>query len=126
MASTIVNIGHVALAQGDHERAAALYQEALTMQWELRERRDMAECLEALAAVAEEQGQVERAARLFGAAEALREEVGAPLPPADRARYERYVAAVRAGLDEETFESTWAQGREMPLEQAMAYALDGL
>ena len=124
MASTIVNIGHVALAQGDHERAAALYQEALTIQWELRERRDMAECLEALAAVADEQGQVERAARLFGAAEALREEVGAPLPPADRARYEQHVAAVRAELDEETFESTWAQGRAMPLEQAVAYALD--
>ena len=114
----------MALARGEYERAGGLYRESLALQREVGEKRDIAECLEGLAGVAGEQGRAERATRLLGAAEALREEVGAPLPPADRARYERSVAAVRAGLDEETFESAWAQGRAMPLEQAVAYALD--
>ncbi len=123
VATTLANIGGVALAQNDSEQAAGLYREALAVQWELREKRDMAECLEGLAGVAGQQGQLERAARLFGAAEALREAIGAPLPFPQRSEYERYVATVRARLDEGTFKKAWDQGRAMPLEQAVAYAL---
>ena len=124
VAITLANLGSVASAQGEHGRAEGLYRESLALQREVGEKRDIAECLEGLAGVAGQQGQVERAARLFGAAEALREEVGAPLPPADRARYERHVAALRLKLNREDFERAWAQGREMPLEQAVTYALD--
>ncbi|MEK7324349.1 MAG: hypothetical protein AAB217_03720 [Chloroflexota bacterium] len=43
------------------------------------------------------------AARLFGAAEALLDAIGAPLAPADRAEWERDAAIVRAQLDEAAF-----------------------
>jgi hypothetical protein len=82
----------------------------------------VATCLESLARVAAAQGQPERAAQLFGAA-ALRDALGAPLPPADRADYERQVAAVRATLGEEAFAAVWAEGRGMPLEEAAAFAM---
>jgi hypothetical protein len=67
--------------------------------------------------------QPEKAARVFGAAEALREAIGAPVPPVERPDYDRAVAAARARLGEVAFSSGWAEGRAMTLEQAMSYAL---
>ena len=60
------------------------------------------------------------AARLWGAAESLREAIGMPLPPVDRVDYERSVAAARAQLGEKTFVAAWEEGRTMTAEQALA------
>jgi hypothetical protein len=79
--------------------------------------------LEGLAALAAAQAQPERAARLFGTAEGLREAMGAPLPPAERAEHDRSVAAVRTTLGEEAFAAAWAEGRAMSRDQAVAFAL---
>src|SRR5262249_5227198 len=81
------------------------------------------EDLEGLAAVTVAQAQPERAARLFGAAERLREEIGACVPRAERADHERSVAAVRTALGEEAFAAAWAAARALSLEQAVAFAL---
>jgi len=80
--------------------------------------------LELLAAAVSMRGEHERAAWLFGAAEALREAVGAFVLPLYRAEYERGVAAVRSGLDEVAFSAAWAEGRAMTPEQAVEYALE--
>jgi hypothetical protein len=77
-----------------------------------------------LARVTAARRQPQRAARLFRAAEELREASGHPLPPVMRAEYERNVAAARAQLGEEAFAAAWAAGRAMTVEQAIAYALD--
>ncbi|MBI3973469.1 MAG: adenylate/guanylate cyclase domain-containing protein [Chloroflexi bacterium] len=103
--------------------ALSLHEQSLALQQEAGDRWGIIECLEGLARVAGAQGQLEWGARLLGAAEALREAIGAPLPPADRADYDRDVAVVRAGLGEATFATAWAEGRAMSLEQAVAYAL---
>jgi len=42
-------------------------------------------------------GRLEHAARLLGAAEALREAIGYPLSPGERREYDTIVATVRAG-----------------------------
>ena len=63
-------------------------------------------------------------ARLAGVATALRRSLGSALPPVDREGHERYLAAARAHLDEAAWEAAWAEGRAMPLEQAIAYALE--
>ena len=39
--------------------------------------------------------------------------------------YERITASTRRALGEEAFENAFAKGREMTLEQAIAYALEG-
>jgi hypothetical protein len=57
-------------------RARALYQESLALLWGVGHKRGIAECLEALAKIARAQGQHKRAARVYGAAEALREAIG--------------------------------------------------
>jgi hypothetical protein len=97
--------------------------ESLAKLSELGNRRDVAACLEGLAAVFHGQGQPERAARLFGVAAAVREALGAPLPPVDQADHERHIAGGRAALGEEAFEVIWNEGRAISMEEAVAYAL---
>jgi len=59
------------------------------------------------------------AAHLWGAAEALREAIGTPIPPVYRLGHERAVAKVRAQVSNDTFVKAWAEGRAMTPEQAM-------
>lgn len=49
------------------------------------------------------QGEQEWAARLWGAAEAMRETVGNPIPPAYLHEYQQAVAAAREQLGQEAF-----------------------
>ena len=67
---------------------------------------------------------MERAARLWGAADALREAIGAPLSPFERTELDTHTAAARTALGEEVFAAAWAQGRATPLNEAIEYALD--
>ncbi|HEU5099031.1 MAG TPA: LuxR C-terminal-related transcriptional regulator, partial [Roseiflexaceae bacterium] len=123
VAQTLLELGRVALTQGDDTRAAECFAESLGLHRELENLRDTAYCVEGLAGVAGAWRQASRAARLFGAAEALREVAGIPLPPVLRADYERDIATVHAQLDEASFAAAWAAGRALPLEQAIAEAL---
>jgi tetratricopeptide (TPR) repeat protein len=116
------NLGKVAESRGDYEAARARYEESLTLHREVGERRGIAECLLGFAGVAAAAGQPERAARLFGAAAALREAIGVPMAPVDRADYDRHVAAVHAALGETAFAGAWSAGHDMTLEQAIAAA----
>jgi DNA-binding NarL/FixJ family response regulator len=63
------------------------------------------------------------ATRLFGAAEALRERHGIDVPPAERPRLERAIAAARARLAEAAFTTAWAAGRTLPMAVAITEAL---
>jgi tetratricopeptide (TPR) repeat protein len=63
------------------------------------------------------------AARLWGAAEVLREQIGAPMWPVDRPEYERRVAEARAQIGSEEWEVAWAAGRTLSWEQAADQAL---
>ena len=121
------NLGIVAHLQGDHAAARAHQAEALALLQEVGTRglaRELtAYALEGLAAAAGAEGRPERAVRLFGAADALREALGTPLHPAHRAELERGVAAARAALGEGAFAASWEAGRALSLEEAIAAAL---
>jgi len=123
IAEALAELGTVALHVGDSGQATALYQQSLTLIWTRGYRECIAEDLAGLAATASLLGQPERAARLFGAVEALREVSGIRLSPLPRADYDRAVEGIRAHLDEATFAQAWEKGRAMPLEQAIAEAL---
>jgi hypothetical protein len=69
------------------------------------------------------QGEMERAVRLFGAAQSLRQVMGTPLPLVERSVHEQRVVAARAELSEEVFGAAWAEGETMALEAAVAEAL---
>jgi tetratricopeptide (TPR) repeat protein len=115
-------LGRVALFQGDAVQAVVRYQESIRLAQEMGQQSLAIECLEGLAEVATMWGRAERAAHLFGAAEAWREVINSPLSRAERSTYERVVAAVRAQLGDAACAAAWAQGRAMPLEQVIAEA----
>ena len=124
----LYNLAQVALARDDLASAASLLREGVTLSREMRDRANLAHFSEGLAVVTERRGEPERSARLFGVAEGLLEEVGAPvynyyLP--DRSLYDKTRTAVRSGLGEESFEEARNEGREMGFERAVAYALGG-
>jgi predicted ATPase/DNA-binding XRE family transcriptional regulator len=131
VANLLAQLAMVALDQGDFRRAGVQLTESLTLLWELNERWQTTHTLEVFACLAAGQGQQNdtqanllRAARIFGAAEKLRETLAAPVLPFQRYFNERGVASLRAQLDEAAFAATWAEGRTMTLEQAVAYALE--
>ncbi len=119
----LASFGSVACEAGDYARASRLYEESLNLYQRAGLTFGLPIRLEGLARVAAAQGQPERAARLCGMAAALREEVGWPLPPADRPEHERTEAAARAVLGEAAFESERAKGYALSLEEAIADAL---
>ena len=80
--------------------------------------------LEALGHVVAAQGEPEWAAQLYGAADALREAMEAPLPPVERPDYDRRVAAVREALGAARFRAAWARGRLMTPWQAFTSGQD--
>lgn len=122
IALSLIQLGQLAAARGDPGAAQGFLQESLALLARLGGTAGIAECLEGGAGLAAVHAQPERAARLLGAAEALRDRSGAPLPPADRADYERLVAGVRAALGKKTFTAGWAAGRALPLDQAIRMA----
>ena len=113
------NLGYVAQHHLEYAQAVQLFSEGLSLYRAMGNTRLLAVCLAALAAVAMI-GQPEQAARLFAAAEAHLERIGAAMERADRLEHERNVAAVRASLGEQTFHGAWSEGRAMTLEQALA------
>jgi predicted ATPase/DNA-binding SARP family transcriptional activator/DNA-binding CsgD family transcriptional regulator len=123
IATSLVNLGLAALSRGMIGRAAKLLEESLTVLQEVQNKHATVECLEAMAAVAGAQGQIRRAARLLGVTQAVRENIGAPLPPNERALLEPYLANARAGLEEAAWEAACAEGRDMGFEEAVEYAL---
>ena len=64
-----------------------------------------------------------RAAKLLGAAEALREKIDSPMTDYERVEYEQSVARLRSMLAEAEFNALWAEGRSMTMEQAIQLAL---
>jgi non-specific serine/threonine protein kinase len=123
IALTSAHLGFAAVSRGDHRRAAGLLEEGLALSHELGDKPSTATSLEGMARVAGIGSRAHRGARLWGAAHALREDIGAPLPSHERALHEPYVAAVRAELGEGVWEALWEEGRKMSLEVAVEYAL---
>jgi predicted ATPase/class 3 adenylate cyclase len=120
----IAALAEATLAQGDVARAHALSAECLNLALDLNYQQGIAWGISELASTAAVMGRFERAARLWGAEEALREAAALPIWPDVQPIYDRAVAAARAQCGEAVFAAAWAAGRAMPLEQAIAYALE--
>jgi predicted ATPase/DNA-binding SARP family transcriptional activator len=125
VAEALHGLGKLASSQGDLAGARSLLGESLQMGRELGRLHKTVPCLEALATVCVGERRYEQAARVWGAAEALRERIGVPLPPPDQPDRESGVAALRAHLGEDAFFAAWAEGREMSWDEVVAYALEG-
>jgi predicted ATPase/DNA-binding SARP family transcriptional activator len=124
IAASLSHLAYLAHRQAQARVARSLYEESLMIWWDLGSKEGITACLEGLGRVAGTVGQSERAARLLGAAVALRDTPGATWKPEERAEHERHVDASRAALGEEAFTAAWTSGRLLRLDEAIGLALD--
>src|SRR6266704_1907336 len=120
MTVSLYAFAQVVEASGDDARSQSLYEEGIAVSRKTGNRQFVAFGLKGLARVVAVQGELSWAARLWGAAETLRETIGAPIPPVERPAYEPSVTAASAQLGEKPFATAWAEGRLMTPEQALA------
>ena len=104
-----------------HDRQAQA-SEALALFRELEDPRGIAWTLEVLAGLRAAEGRDDSAARLWSASEALRERLGAALPPNLKMLRDRYIDSVRTSLGEVQFARASADGRAISLGDAIAIA----
>jgi non-specific serine/threonine protein kinase len=115
-------LGRLHLQQARVDEAEAALVRSLTQLREFALARPTVPMLEALAAVAADRGDHRRAARLVGAADGLLERMGAR-PPGTAPGRAAVAARWRASLEAPGADQAFAEGRQLELRQAIAFAL---
>jgi predicted ATPase len=116
-------LGHVERQKGNLSQARLVYRETIKGWQELGNRSAVAHELECFGFLAIRDEEPQRAAKLFGAAETLRERIQSPMTDYERDEYDQAVAQVRSMLAEVEFIALWAEGRALTMEQAIEWAL---
>jgi predicted ATPase/class 3 adenylate cyclase len=119
IAERVVQLGIVASREGHSDEAETLLREGLEYALALVDKELAIWCLGELAALALSNEDAERAAKLTGAIESMREETGHALQTDQRRLDEQTRRALASAFGEEHL----AIGRKMTFEQAVAYAL---
>jgi DNA-binding CsgD family transcriptional regulator len=115
----------VLMAQGEPEQAESDAHDALTCAAQIKAHICVPDILEVLADLAGEAGSHHEAARLFGAAQAIRQRIGVVRFKIYDAGYQASVTALRDALGDKDFDSAWAGGAALSTEEAIAYAQRG-
>jgi adenylate cyclase len=126
LANSLDSLGNVTRAQGDYAVTRDHYREGLNILRFLGDKWLLAYLLEDSAGLMALCGEAGRALRLAARARALREEMGAPLPPPEQERLDQLLQPARAALGAEAQAAAWAEGSAMTLDEATAEALAGL
>lgn len=116
---TQISMAGVVQLQGDSIHAQALVEESLAVSIEAGYLGGIAFGLEQLATIVATQREPARTVLLWGAAEAVRETISAPILPIERAGYEPAVSRAHSQLGDEIFATLWAEGRAMTPDQAL-------
>ncbi len=116
-------LAHLLRQTGQLGPAQDVYRQTIPKWRDMGHRSAVANQLESFGFIAIAQAQPRRAARLLGAAEALREVVGTPMLDEERVEYDGQVAALRAALEQARLDEAWAAGRALSIDQAIEYTL---
>jgi DNA-binding CsgD family transcriptional regulator len=115
----------VAIAQGEPDQAERDAHDALTCAADIQAYLLIPDILECVAALVGQDDSHREAARIFGAAEAIRQRIGSVRFKIYDADYEASVTALRDTLGDSDFDSAWAEGAGLSTEEAIAYARRG-
>jgi tetratricopeptide (TPR) repeat protein len=117
-----LELGHLALRSGNLNQASQLFQEGLQVLLRMRETVWIPEFLDGLALLAVRQGQMERAARLFGTRWCRG--YAHFLSPIEQAWRQADLAEMQAILGEARYAQLYEEARTMTFMQAVALALE--
>jgi predicted ATPase/DNA-binding winged helix-turn-helix (wHTH) protein len=123
IAGTLADLGNLASDQGNYSMAQDLYRQSIRIFQELEHKRGIARLLECFACSASVQLEAERSLRLAGAAAALRQNIGAPLTPAEHAKLEASLHTARQALGSTGGGTAWSEGWALPIEKAIEEVL---
>jgi len=124
------DLGHLRLARGEPEPAAACFAEAFRLCREAGDQVGLPRCLEGLAATMAMAANgapgalATSAAQLLGLAAAQRAASGIQLPPVQRPAVERAIAAVCASLGDEAYAAAFAAGSQIALDRVIELGLE--
>jgi predicted ATPase/class 3 adenylate cyclase/DNA-binding CsgD family transcriptional regulator len=116
---------YIAADRGDNDRSRRDAHQALTIAADNQSRLGLPAIVECLARLAVDGGNYADAARLFGAADAMRKHTGEFRFPLYQDTYATALEACRNELGDDAFEATWAEGAALSTDDAMSYALRG-
>lgn len=123
LANSLLHLGGVLILADDPAGGQIALRESLRAYADLGVIRGIYLCLDLLAMAAAVSGQPERAARLWGAAEERRDQIGAILAPTFRQHNDQFQPPARAAIAEATWDAAWSEGRALGLEEAVALGL---
>jgi predicted ATPase/class 3 adenylate cyclase/DNA-binding CsgD family transcriptional regulator len=123
--NALVSRARVATARGELQQAERDAYDALAMNIDMQAHLATPDLLECLAILGTNSDQHLSAARLLGAAEAVRQRIGAVRFTIYAADYDANVTLLRNSLGEAEFDKAWAEGTALSAEEALAYAQRG-
>ena len=117
------NLGLVALKHKDFIVAREMLRTGLLLDREINNERAIIANLVGFASLARALGRLKRATRLSSAAEKFSRDIGSSLDLDEKVEHKKTLSVARARLDKETFNTIWAEGKTMTLNQAIEFAL---
>jgi len=121
----LLNRARVAIATGEVQPAERDARDALALAAATKTHLLIPDILECLAALAGQGGSHREAARLFGAAEAIRRRIGTVRLKVYDASHQCSVTVLRDAMGGQDFGSAWAEGAALSTEEAIGYAQRG-
>jgi predicted ATPase/class 3 adenylate cyclase/DNA-binding CsgD family transcriptional regulator len=115
----------IAIAQGDTRQAERDAHEALELAARTQGYLRVADTLECLARLAVDDANHQYAARLLGAADAMRQRTNQPRYPMYQSGYDASVTGAQEALGHSDFDAAWAEGAALSTEETIAYAQRG-
>jgi predicted ATPase/class 3 adenylate cyclase len=116
-------LAHVLREHGEIDEPLEIYRGLLPKWKDLGHRAAVAHELECIAFILSRKGNMQHAAQLLGAAEALRETIDSVMTTLEQAEYEREVSTLRAKMNEVDLKKAWKEGRDMTMADAIENAL---
>jgi hypothetical protein len=118
------NLGELALEEDELPEARGHFATYLHDAEAIDHKDGIVQGLEGFARLAAAEGQLRRAIRLAGAADALRQKTGSPLSPYWRDELDRRLRPATETLSAAEYEAAWSEGKRMRIEDAIADALE--
>jgi predicted ATPase len=119
--NSLIDLARIALMRKDRPQARRMLRESIDLLRKAGVRHDIADALEGLGDVAIAEERLESAARLFGAADAIREVSGTVPAPRDRDSHARTLAELRTRIDPAIFRAAWISGRAARLDALLEH-----
>ena len=124
IALALLSLARLSLGQGDLVNSRSQLEEALAILRKLGDHRSIASVLEVFACLEARRGGAARALRLVGAAESMRNAVGAYPAPDWRSNLDAHEAATREELGDAVSSAARAMGRSLALDEAIQLCLE--